>query len=108
MATQAAFKRLTTEYKDLSRSPPPLITAKPLESNILEWHALMNGPPDTPYERGAYWVKVVFPADYPYKPPSIRMLTPSGRFKPGERICLSYSDYHPETWNPGPLVSVDT
>jgi ubiquitin-conjugating enzyme E2 J2 len=34
------------------------------------------------------------------KPPGIMMLTPSGRFETGKRICLSMSDYHPETWNP--------
>jgi len=28
------------------------------------------------------------------------MITPSGRFEPGMRICLSISDYHPESWNP--------
>jgi ubiquitin-conjugating enzyme E2 J2 len=27
------------------------------------------------------------------------MLTPSGRFEPNQRICLSMSDFHPETWN---------
>ena len=28
------------------------------------------------------------------------MITPSGRFKPKERICLSLSDFHPESWSP--------
>ena len=28
------------------------------------------------------------------------MLTPSGRFKPNTRLCLSISDFHPESWNP--------
>ncbi|GMI26123.1 hypothetical protein TrRE_jg7692 [Triparma retinervis] len=28
------------------------------------------------------------------------METPSGRFRPGRRLCLSMSDFHPETWNP--------
>ena len=28
------------------------------------------------------------------------MNTPSGRFDPGKKICMSMSDYHPETWNP--------
>lgn len=28
------------------------------------------------------------------------MLTPSGRFDPGAKICLSMSDFHPESWNP--------
>ena len=28
------------------------------------------------------------------------MLTPSGRFQPNRRLCLSMSDFHPESWNP--------
>ena len=34
------------------------------------------------------------------KPPSVIMFTPSGRFEPNARICLTISDYHPESWNP--------
>ena len=33
------------------------------------------------------------------------MFTPSGRFRPGMRLCLSISDYHPKTWNPAWSVS---
>jgi hypothetical protein len=28
------------------------------------------------------------------------MLTPSGRFTPNTRLCLSMSDFHPESWSP--------
>lgn len=28
------------------------------------------------------------------------MCTPQGRFKCNQKLCLSMSDYHPETWNP--------
>ena len=28
------------------------------------------------------------------------MTTPNGRFKTNTRLCLSISDYHPDTWNP--------
>ena len=28
------------------------------------------------------------------------MITPSGRFKCNQRLCLSISDFHPDTWNP--------
>ena len=45
-----------------------------------------------------YHGKVVFPNDYPFKPPSIFMLTPNGRFETGRRLCLSMSDFHPELW----------
>ena len=31
---------------------------------------------------------------------SICMLTPSGRFVPNTNLCLSMTDFHPESWNP--------
>jgi ubiquitin-conjugating enzyme E2 J2 len=69
------------------------------------------GAKGSPYEGGFYHGKLKFPPEYPLKPPSILMLTPSGRFKPNTRLCLSMSDFHPETWNPmcvplfvGPIV----
>jgi hypothetical protein len=43
---------------------------------------------------------LVFPKEYPHQPPSILMITPSGRFEVNTRLCLSMSDFHPETWNP--------
>lgn len=48
-------------------------------------HYVITGPPDTPYHDGLYHGKLVFPPDYPFKPPSIYMLTPNGRFKPNTR-----------------------
>jgi len=69
-------------------------------SDILEWHYVIEGPPDTPYEGGHYHGKLQFPPDYPYQPPSIYMITPNGRFKTNTRLCLSMSDFHPANWNP--------
>ena len=43
---------------------------------------------------------ILFPKEYPLKPPGIMMTTPNGRFQPDTRICFSMSDYHPETWSP--------
>ena len=105
MATKAAHKRLTREYAALSAKPPPYIVAHPSESNILEWHYILTGPPDTPYEGGQYWGTLVFPSDYPFAPPAIRMHTPSGRFRCSERLCLSISDFHPKSFNPAWEVS---
>ena len=49
---------------------------------------------------GVYHGKLVFPGEFPFKPPSIYMITPNGRFKCNTRLCLSISDFHPDTWNP--------
>jgi ubiquitin-protein ligase len=73
-----AQKRLTKEYLMLEKSPVPFIRAKPLESNLLEWHYVLTGPPDSVYANGEYWGKVIFPPEYPFKAPGIKMLTPSG------------------------------
>jgi len=105
MATKAAHKRLTREYATLSRNPPEYITAHPSESNILEWHYILTGPPNTPYHNGQYWGTLSFPSDYPFAPPAIRMHTPSGRFRCSERLCLSISDFHPKSFNPAWEVS---
>lgn len=105
MATKQSQKRLTKEYKSIESNPPPYIIAKPSESNILEWHYIISGPPETPYSGGQYHGILTFPSDYPFKPPSIRMVTPNGRFQVNTRLCLSMSDYHPDTWNPSWSVS---
>jgi ubiquitin-conjugating enzyme E2 J2 len=105
MATKAAHKRLTREYQTIQANPPPYIVAHPSEANILEWHYILTGPPDTPYHGGQYWGTLVFPPEYPFAPPAIRMHTPSGRFQTSTRLCLSISDFHPKSFNPAWSVS---
>ena len=98
-STRSVNKRLLKEYRRLLRSSPPGIEAHPLESNILEWHFVLRCS-QAPYAGGEYHGTLTFPKEYPMRPPRFKVLTPSGRFEPGERLCLSMSDYHPESWNP--------
>jgi ubiquitin-conjugating enzyme E2 J2 len=95
-----AVQRLRRDAARLAKDPVPYVSAVPLPSNILEWHYVVEGPPDSPYSGGYYHGKLIFPAEYPFKPPSIYMLTPNGRFQINTRLCLSISDFHPDTWNP--------
>lgn len=100
-----ATARLKQDYMRIMRDPVPYVKAAPLPSNILEWHYIVTGPEKTPYEGGIYHGKLVFPREFPFKPPSIYMITPNGRFKCNTRLCLSISDFHPDTWNPAWSVS---
>lgn len=94
-------KRLAAEYKQImKRKDLANFVAVPEEDNIFEWHFLVFGLMDCPYENGFYHGKLSFPRDYPFKPPGIQVLTPNGRFQPNQRICTSFSDYHPELWDP--------
>jgi len=108
-----ATKRLQKELLAIAKDPPPFIRvrcrareaptrpraeqrwsstprsqAKPLETDILSWHYVIEGPPGSPYAGGHYHGCIKFPSEYPLKPPSVMMLTPSGRFAPGQRLCL--------------------
>uniref|UniRef100_A0A158P7D1 UBIQUITIN_CONJUGAT_2 domain-containing protein n=1 Tax=Angiostrongylus cantonensis TaxID=6313 RepID=A0A158P7D1_ANGCA len=112
-----AIRRLQRDFQRLQSEPIDGITAVPNDQNILEWHYVIKGSSDTPYEGGYYYGKMVFQPDFPWKPPAICMLTPNGRlvflfplvflfrFETNVRLCLSISDYHPESWNPGWTVS---
>ena len=102
MAQKAAATRLRKEMKKLHDDPIPCCVAAPREDNILEWRFVLKGSDDegSPYAGGYYQGKLVFPPQYPWKPPSVLMCTPSGRFQTDRRICLSISDYHPESWVP--------
>ncbi|KAM6500817.1 non-canonical ubiquitin conjugating enzyme 1 [Amanita muscaria] len=60
----------------------------------------MRGPPGTEFEGGLYHFRVLLPAEYPFRPPSIMMLTPNGRFELNTKICISFTNYHEELWQP--------
>lgn len=100
MASNACIKRLQKEYQALLKDPVPHIKAHPSPINLLQWHYVLEGTQGTPYEGGVYYGVLTFPPNYPYNPPSISMTTPNGRFSPGKMICLTMSNFHPETWNP--------
>ncbi|KAI0793805.1 ubiquitin-conjugating enzyme/RWD-like protein [Fomes fomentarius] len=103
MASKAAYKRLSKEYIVMQKEPPPFVWAAPDEKNILTWNYIIRGPPDSPFAGGEYHGVLLFPSEYPFKPPGIKMLTPSGRFQPDKKICFSMSDFHPGSsvqWNP--------
>ena len=100
MATLVCLKRLRADFRDFERDPPKGIRAKPLEENILEWHFVLEGPTESDYSGGWYHGILQFPFDFPLKPPSIQMYTPNGRFSTNTKICLSMTDFHPESWNP--------
>ena len=97
--SRASTQRLMKEFQRLLRAPPPGIEARPLETDLLEWHFVFRVTQE-PYAGGEYHGRLNFPASFPMAAPSFRMLTPSGRFEPAARLCLSMSDYHPESWNP--------
>ncbi|TEB36150.1 UBC-like protein [Coprinellus micaceus] len=96
----SAVKRIMQEARELANDPCTDYHAAPLEDDIFEWHCTLRGSPGTEFEGGLYHFRILLPAEYPFRPPSIMMLTPSGRFELNTKICISFTSYHEELWQP--------
>ena len=46
----------------------------------------MRGPSGTDFEGGLYHFRIRLPAEYPFRPPSIMLLTPNGRFELNTKV----------------------
>jgi len=94
-------KRIQRELRDLRNEPIPNCIAMPLEDNIYQWRFIFKGEDDTEYKGGLYMGSIELPKEYPFAPPKIKMITPNGRLTAnGKSLCFSFSDWHPESWNP--------
>lgn len=51
------------------------LTFNLLQDNLFEWHFTIRGPKDTEFDGGVYHGRILFPSDYPYRPPDIVFLT---------------------------------
>ena len=96
--SRSCIRRLITELKQVKKDPVPNVNLIPNPDDMLEWFFLIHGL-DEPYT-GEYLGKISIPDRYPFQPPKIRMLTPSGRFNTGEDICTTFTNYHQESWSP--------
>ncbi|KAL0231565.1 hypothetical protein GEMRC1_010969 [Eukaryota sp. GEM-RC1] len=92
-------RRLMYDLRRLQKDSPQGISAAPSTDNVLEWTAVIFGPPGTPWEDGAFKLSLKFNESYPNDPPNVRFL--SQMFHPNiyndGSICL---DILSNNWTP--------
>ncbi|KAJ8940054.1 hypothetical protein NQ314_010886 [Rhamnusium bicolor] len=92
-------RRILVETKNLSKDPPPGISATPDDNNCRYFHVVMAGPSGSPYEGGLFKLELFLPENYPLSPPNVRFLTKI--YHPNidklGRICL---DILKDQWSP--------
>jgi ubiquitin-protein ligase len=75
----AAQIRLKREIENINKNVQDIFSLVSFENNPNGTFTLigtLKGPGDTPYEYGEFKIEMVFPAKYPFDPPSFRFLPP--------------------------------
>eukprot|EP01132_Coremiostelium_polycephalum_P000614 gene614-763_t len=90
IVTPSTLKSLMADLKNIKMNPLPLVSAEPLEGDLLTWHANIIAPDESPYEGGIFHIELKFPPTYPINPPSGVLLTPfpHPHIHDKGRICL--------------------
>ena len=79
MSKDIARTRIANEFNDINKNPMANIgfsVGLPNENNIFEWRCTIMGPADTNYKNGLFYVRVLFPDNYPNEKPEVRFITP--------------------------------
>lgn len=92
--------RIRSELRNLARNPDPYFRVFADEANMFNIHFSFLGPSETPFAKGIYHGVILLPQEYPLKPPNIRFYTENGRFEVNKNLCLTFTTFHPECWNP--------
>ena len=103
-------KRLAKELLEIRRDPPANCSAGPEldpqtnAESLYNWKATIFGPAGSPYAGGTFFLSIVFPPDYPFKPPKCKFITRiyHPNISAEGNICL---DILKENWSPALSIS---
>jgi hypothetical protein len=91
MSGKSYLRRVEKELRDLAKEENTF-SIKPVSEDLSELSAIIEGPPETPYEGGTFKVYITIPNDYPFAPPKVRFdpgfFHPNVDYKTGG-ICVS-------------------
>ncbi|KAF9505687.1 hypothetical protein BS47DRAFT_1334253 [Hydnum rufescens UP504] len=100
VASGSVTKRLSNELMQLTMASTPGLSAFPKsDSNLFEWIATIDGPPETYYAGQRFKLSINFPETYPYVAPAVVFISPCFHPNvalPGGQICL---DILKEKWS---------
>ena len=105
----SAERRLKREFNNFIKDPPSNCSGGPVTNKInnvdyYKWNATITGPQQSPYENGIFNLEIIFPINYPFKPPCITFKTPIYHPNISKKgtICL---DILKEHWSPALTIS---
>lgn len=111
--SRESLKRIRSELPDAKSLESCGIYLHHDEDDVTKFHGIIFGPDDTPYEGGVFLFGIKMPSDYPFNPPSVKILTTGGgtvRFNPNlyacGKVCLSIlGTWSGPPWTPAMNIS---
>ena len=108
--------RLQKEYKQYLKEPNHYYSICPNPDNFYIWDILLFGPQETLFEGGIFKCQIIFPNDYPNKPPDFKFITniPHPNIYTSGKVCISILrtgvdqfgyEHISERWNPSHNVN---
>ncbi len=85
------MRRLQSEYKQILNEPNYFYSISPEENNFMIWNFLLIGPYDTIFEGAVFKGKLIFPKEYPNRPPQLTFISDiyhPNIYKDG-KVCIS-------------------
>ncbi|KAL8140432.1 hypothetical protein V2J09_006453 [Rumex salicifolius] len=86
-------KSIQDEWRMLEENLPETIFVRAYESRMDLMRAAIIGPDGTPYHDGVFFFDILFPSNYPYRPPSVHYHSGGLRLNPNlykcGKVCLS-------------------
>ena len=72
-----ALRRIKKEILDIERDlHPSILNVGPIsQEDLFHWQATFIGPEGSVYENGKFLIEIKLRQDYPFMPPSMRLLT---------------------------------
>ncbi|KAI8070360.1 ubiquitin-conjugating enzyme 2 [Gongronella butleri] len=98
-------KRIAKELAEITLDPPANCSAAPKsDDNLYEWISTIAGPGDSPYAGGVFFLDILFPKEYPFKPPKVTFRTRIYHCNINSQgaICL---DILKDNWSPALTIA---
>lgn len=97
-----SIRRLKKEWSDINQEIEKFgekITVKLINDELTHWTATIIGPDGSPFENGNFTLDILFPSEYPFKPPIIKFLNKMyhPNINTSGSICL---DILKDQWSP--------
>jgi ubiquitin-protein ligase len=88
-----AAKRMFFELRNIKSAKVPFVSAAPLRDSLDTILASIEGPPETPYEGGVFWIIIRLSETDPFGPPLMKFHTKiyHPNISPRGDICADYS-----------------